>query len=406
MRLWAVKAILWKELLDLSRDYKTLAYVVVLPLVALPGLAIFSGGLYSAQSMDVYIVDEDGSEISSLFAEGLAEYLESGLPGVAVNVEILSGVEGFDTPFGSIAVVIPEGFSRGLEDLDGRVSIRLVVTPGSPLAGQVASLVEGYASLFEEAVVESRVSRLAEAAGVEVDVERLLDPLEVEREYIGFGGGAAGARGEAVAMSARVVAFSLFFVVNPAIVFVSDSIVGERERRTLEKLLLTGASRLEILVGKVAAAAALGLAAAAADSLALVAFFTLSGFSLLLSPLLVASWAASSALLVILTAGITAFISARSETIRSAQSGSFIVLMVALAIYFSALVVDYSRLPAWLSILLQAIPFTHASLAVIKASVGDLAATTIHMAVLTGFTALFIAAAAREFSSERIILLR
>ncbi|WP_062662618.1 hypothetical protein [Aeropyrum camini] len=59
MRLWSVKTILWKELLDLSRDYKTLAYVVVLPLVALPGLALFSGGLYSAQSIDVYIVDAD-----------------------------------------------------------------------------------------------------------------------------------------------------------------------------------------------------------------------------------------------------------------------------------------------------------------------------------------------------------
>ncbi|WP_062662616.1 ABC transporter permease [Aeropyrum camini] len=265
---------------------------------------------------------------------------------------------------------------------------------------------EGYTSQFERAVVESRVSRLADAAGVEVDVDNLLDPLEVEREYIGFGGGAAGARGEAVAMSARVVAFSLFFVVNPAIVFVSDSIVGERERRTLEKLLLTGASRLEILAGKMAAAAALGLAAAAADSLALVAFFALSGFGLLLTPLLVVSWAASSTLLVVLTAGITAFISARSETIRSAQSGSFIVLMIALAIYFSALVVDYSRLPFWISIALQAIPFTHASLAVIKASVGDLMATTLHMTVLAGFTALFIAAAAREFSSERIILLK
>lgn len=76
MRLWSVKTILWKELLDLSRDYKTLAYVVVLPLVALPGLALFSGGLYSAQSIDVYIVDADGSELSSLFAEGLSRYLE------------------------------------------------------------------------------------------------------------------------------------------------------------------------------------------------------------------------------------------------------------------------------------------------------------------------------------------
>ncbi|MCE4604596.1 MAG: ABC transporter permease subunit [Aeropyrum sp.] len=405
MRHSVVRAILWKELLDLSRDYKTLAYVILLPLLALPGLAVFAGGLYSTQSVVVYIVDEDGSGVSRAFVEGLAEFLGRGVGGVSVEVRMAGSLEG--VPVTSVAIVVPQGFGSSLESIDGRAEVRVLVLPGSPAADRVVSAVNSYVFRFERALVEHRIGVLAERAGLAVDAPGFLDPLSVRREFWIVGGpGGGGAVAEEVALSARVVAFSLFFVVNPAIVFVSDSIVGERERKTLEKLLLTRATRLEVLTGKILATTVLGVAAAAADSIALVSFFALSGYGLALSPLLVLVWALSAILLVLLTAGISAVISVRSETIRSAQSGSFLVLMVALAIYFSSLAVDFTALPRSVLIALQVIPFTHASLAVFSAVYGDLGDVALHLAVLALSAALFLLVAARSFSGERVVMFR
>ncbi len=130
------------------------------------------------------------------------------------------------------------------------------------------------------------------------------------------------------------------------------------------------------------------------------------GYGLALSPLLVLVWALSAILLVLLTAGISAVISVRSETIRSAQSGSFLVLMVALAIYFSSLAVDFTALPRSVLIALQVIPFTHASLAVFSAVYGDLGDVALHLAVLALSAALFLLVAARSFSGERVVMFR
>jgi ABC-2 type transport system permease protein len=392
------RVVFWKEVKDLSRDYKTLAYVVLLPLVALPGMALLSGGLYTAQTVTVGIIDMDGSEASKRFVEGLAGYLRGA--GLGANVVVVVGEPG------DFTVVVREGFGDAVSSIDGTGFIEVSYVPGSPLAEVLESAVRSYVASFERRLVEARVQALSGLAGVEVDVEGLLDPVEV---YVGFRaptGEPVGGEARVAAFSARIIAFSLFFVVNPAIVFMSDAVVGERERRSLERLLSSPAKPSEILAGKMAASMLLSLAAAVADSVAIVVFFVLSGTRVEVGALMAAAWAVSTMLLVALTSALVAAVSAWSGSTRSAQSASFTIMMVALAVYFSSLVVDISSLPPWARAALLAIPFTHASLAIYSASFGDLGGLAAHLAAMAVFAALFAAAAVKVFKPERLVAFR
>ena len=392
------RIILWKEIKDLSRDYKTLVYVVFMPLIALPGMAILSGGLYTAQEVTVGVIDMDRSGESRLFVRGLVEYLSS--RGFGANVKIVEGVRG------DFTIIVEQGFGEAVRMLDGTATVTLLYVPGSPLFQSIESTVRSYIAAFERAIVENRIEDLASRAGVEVDPQLLLDPVKVEVGFRSPAGEPVGREAGALAFSSKIIAFSLFFVVNPAIVFMSDAIVGEKERRSLERLLVAPASRVEILVGKMAASMMLGLAAAAADSVAIVGFFILSGTPVNVSIMVIAAWIASTFLLVVLTSSLVAIISSRSGSLRSAQAGSFTVMMVALAIYFSSLVVDVDSLPGWVKSAMLAIPFTHASLAIYRASFQDIESMALHLAALAAFSIIFILLALKSFESERLVAYR
>ena len=398
-----IRVVLWKELKDLSRDYKTIVYVVVMPLLALPGLAILSGGLYSAQNINVVIVDLDGTSLSRGFAEGLASYIESAPLGASLTVrfsdEQPSGLAGF-------TVVIRSGFSDGVSRLDGQAVVEVYYVPGVAAMETLEALVRSYVSSFERSIVESRVEALSKAAGIGVDTRALLDPIVVSRGYRTPSGAVAGEEARIVAFSAKVIAFSLFFVVNPAIVFMSDAIVGEKERRSIERLLTSPVSRRDLLAGKMAASAILSSGAAVADSLALIAFFILYGSKLSANVLLLASWIASVALLILMTSALVSIVASRSNTMRSAQAGSFAIMMIALAIYFSSFIVDYDSLPGSIKMMLSLIPFTHASLAVYRASLGEVTGVIFHIALLAAFTAGFAYLAYKSFQPEKLVAFR
>jgi ABC-2 type transport system permease protein len=61
------RVVLWKELLDLSRDYRTIVAVVVLPLISLPSLALLAGFLAASQSVSVAVIIEDEKAFDASF---------------------------------------------------------------------------------------------------------------------------------------------------------------------------------------------------------------------------------------------------------------------------------------------------------------------------------------------------
>ncbi len=396
------KLVLWKELLDLSRDYRTLAAVILLPLVSLPSLAIFSGLLYTSQTASIIIVLEPGEPLE--VGEKLSQLVREEASHLRLNVNITvsrSVLEGAD-----VLVVIPRGFYENISRIDGQGVVRISRLVGSPASDMAYQAIQWALYRLSLDIVDERIRRLSEEAGVKVDPGAFRSPVLMATGYHLAGGAPAGLGEAEVAFTARILAFSLFFVVYPAIVFMSDSIVGERERRTIEKLLVTPLSRRDILVGKMAASIILGMVAALADSLAILAFFYLAGGVLRLSPPLAFSWLVSAFGLMALTSAITSIVASRSATVRSAQMSSTVILVVAMAVYFSALIVDLTKIPELPSMILQLIPFTHAALALYWVSTGALGAAFKHLAILYVLTAVLAYASVKAFNSEKLLLLR
>ena len=397
------RVVLWKELLDLSRDYRIIVAVVVLPLVSLPSLALLAGFLATSQMASLAVIVED--EKAFAVAEKLSNLIEERARrlGVHVNVTLTGdpGVVGAD-----VRVTVPRGFYENLTRLDGQAVVVISKLVGSPASDIVYRATLESLHDISVGVVNERIRRLADIANVTVDPESLRNPILVSIGYHLAGGAPAGEVQAEVAVTARILQFSLFFVAYPAIVFMSDAVVGERERRTIEKLLVAPISRGGILAGKMAAATVLGLLAALADSIALLAFFYLALGALKISLVVALAWILSSLVTITVTVAIATIIASRSETVRSAQVMSSVVVVIAMAVYFSALIVDLTKIPAWISAVLQIIPFTHSALAVHWASLGDLNNTLKHLAILTLYQLALSYISVRTFSSEKLILIR
>lgn len=395
--------VLWKELLDLSRDYKTIAAVVLLPLVSLPSIALLAGFLTASQLATVVIVVED--ERSLGIAESLGNLVKAKAGGLGLQVNVTIAREA-GVALGDVVLLIPRGFYENISRLNGQATVsisRLIGSTASDLAYR--AVMEALYELSQR-IVDSRIEELALRANVTVNLRAFKNPILVYTGYHLASGAPTGEAQAEAAVTARILQFSLFFVAYPAIIFMSDAIVGERERRTIEKLLASPLSRRGILLGKMAAASTLGIIAALADSLGLLLFFYLTLGTLRISPIVALAWILASIATILVTIAISTIIASRSESVRSAQIMSSIVVMVAMAIYFSALLVDLTKIPVWISTLLQLIPFTHSALVVQWASLGDLGMMVVHLATLAVFLAILSYLSIKAFDSERLILLR
>jgi len=50
----ALRTVIWRELIDIGRDRRALALMILIPLVGLPLMALIASGLSSAQVVTVY----------------------------------------------------------------------------------------------------------------------------------------------------------------------------------------------------------------------------------------------------------------------------------------------------------------------------------------------------------------
>ena len=71
------RAIVWKELLDLGRDKRTLFSIALLPMLLLPLLGVLTTLLQQEQPVGIGIVIEDDSSYISYFVNRLEKWLEA-----------------------------------------------------------------------------------------------------------------------------------------------------------------------------------------------------------------------------------------------------------------------------------------------------------------------------------------
>ena len=341
MRFDFVRHMAYKELLGTFRDRRAIASNLLLPLLVLPvvmfGLPLAMGGLFQREAetvseLAVYGGDHLPAELVAMIEAQHAELVPVADPMRAVQ-------EG-DFPAGLSAD------ERFLERLAAgeRAPVTVYSKPGNMRselnAGKITSAIQQY----QQSVV---AERLAEA-GLDPEV---LEPIAITT---------VDARAEPERASGIMSWMIPFFLAIWALIggqmTAIDATAGERERGTLEVLLVAPVKRIEVVAGKAIATMATGLTAAtmaivgylvgglilrsiiAADpELAEVGAMMLGSMSidLVTIGLLLISAILLSALLATLLMGITMFAKSFKEAQSYVAPLSLVLILPLVALQFS-----------------------------------------------------------------------
>jgi len=400
--------IVWKETKDMFRDLRTLSIIAVLPLLIMPLMGLSSIYLQRFQYGVAVVVDNDRASAtignatftSSDIANALARRLS--LNGFTVYRE--ESVKDFD-----VEVVIPRGFINNLTSLTSQALIKVVKRVGSSKAEVAISLVNAVASDLVRKVANAKVMLLASLANISVKTESVIYPVVLSIGLVGPYGGATTPEEDIRARISRLISFSLIFVTTPSIAFITDSIIGEKERKTFEALLSTPVPRYSVVLGKVLSSSLVGLVAGLSDATGLLLFFAIPsviyGVNLLgyLTPSIVATHASAVYISVLASLAMIMPIIIRTGSYRASQAASLSIIGVSSIVFFISLYVDLPNLLPLVKYILYVIPYTHAVIMIRNAVMGLAVNSIIHGLIALAESSGLLLLSVKLFNDERII---
>jgi len=305
-----------KELRDALRDRRTMLMVLLSsvamgPLMLVLMSVLFSDLEKSAESREIQVV---GIE----HAPTLRNYLERAAMNV-VTAPADHERQIKDSKLAAAVLVVPADFEPRLARGE-RAVVEVVTSSGNQRAQAAVRRLTGLMRGFND---ERRLLALA-AHGVSA---RVLQAVEVEERDLAD----TGSRGSQ--LSFIVAFFVLSAVIYGCFTAALDTTAGERERGSLEPLLMTPASPLSLALGKWAAVSAVGMAIAV-----LSCFSFLPGQWLMQSDVLSAMFRFGPpealwflALLLPLAgalSGLLMAVAVHSRTVKEAQAGVTVVLLL------------------------------------------------------------------------------
>jgi sodium transport system permease protein len=250
-----------KEFLDTLRDRRTLIMMIVVPILLFPILFTVVNRLQSSvmqreqeKSLEVGLINQDAGNDLVAFLEGR----------VGLNVRHMEDVDEITALIREdelqVGIVIEEGFTSQVESLQsGRVRVMYSATKLT-VKDRIDRELDQYVDRKMLARIEEQGFDPAFIKPVE------LVPVNVATAQEVMGKLAGGL------LPYLFVIFCFMGAMYPAI----DLFTGEKERKTLETILTTPVSRLEILIGKMAVIVSTGLLSAILAIVGLFAAFQLS----------------------------------------------------------------------------------------------------------------------------------
>lgn len=315
-----------KEIMDALRDRRTLLRLLVPAVLMGPLLLLAVSGLISsledrAEKHEVLVAGMEHAPSLRNYLERQTYTIKTAPPDYEARLHASTLLEP--------VLVIKPSFERDL--LEGeRPTVELVSDSANQRAGAGLPPLQRLMAGFNR---ERATLNLA-LRGVSTD---LLQPVEVQERDL------ASVQARATRMTAIIPMFIIMAVLYGALTAALDSTAGERERGSLEPLLMNPVQHLALVTGKWCAVATLGMAVALISSLSFVpAQWFLKSDSLQAmfrfgAPEVIAFWL----LQLPLAAGLGAVLMAlaiRSKTFKEAQAGSgLIITLVALSPMISML---------------------------------------------------------------------
>ncbi|MFG6458968.1 ABC transporter permease [Roseateles sp. BYS96W] len=315
--MWIVFA---KELADALRDRRTLLRILVPALLMGPLLLLALSGLIA--SFETQAEKREVVVYGKQHGPTLVNFIERQSYTVKLSVSGNAGRQVYEAQLrdGKVTaplLVIPEDFEAKLRRGESPV-VEIVSDSANQRASASVGALRGLLRGFNQ---ERAALNLA-MRGVSVE---LLEPIDIEERDLASG------QARAARLTSIIPMFIIMAVLYGALSAALDSTAGERERGSLEPLLMNPAPHSAIVVGKWGAVALLGMAVALLSSLSFVpAQWLLKSDSLQamfqfgLGEVL-AFWL----LQIPLAAGLSALLMAlaiRSKTFKEAQAGSTLVV--------------------------------------------------------------------------------
>lgn len=403
----AVYVVIWKEIKDMVRDIRTLAAIALLPLFMLPLMSVTSLYAQGLQPGRVSIINYDESVgcignisfTSARFVNEIADEL------VRNGYTVTYG----EAPDVDATIIVRDGFIRNLTSLTDRAALEIIKSLRSTKADQVENIVAGFVSNYNYVVATLKVLELGSMAGVDVSADSVLNPIQTQVTVVGAGGVPVGYEEALKVYVARFLAFSLIFVTTPSTAYITDSVIGEKERKTLEALLSTPVPRPTLIIGKIVSTSLIGLITGFTNALGLLLFayvpsliYGVSLFHLLPFNVMVAHFTAIY-LSVLSSLALVAPVVIRSGSYRAAQAFSMVVISIASIVFFISLYVDIEQLSGLYKVLLYVIPYTHASLFIKYTALNMPQDASLHLTALITTISALIYLTIKLFNEERII---
>lgn len=237
MNLKHIRLVWLKEILDTIRDRRTLVTMIVVPLVLMPLLVLGPNLLRLSQEESRVLETQDIAIINAESAPQLVSEIEQN-PGLAI-VEVENPEQAIQDEEIAALLVIPEGFEIAIENetTPEAISIQFKVSNSKSEAalGKFSSILDAY----EREVVSSRL--------VERGLSRdLVTPFDVRRVNVASASEASG-----FFLSFLLPLFLVLWAAVGGAQTAIDHSVGEKERGTLESLLVSPPKRSAFVVGKV-----------------------------------------------------------------------------------------------------------------------------------------------------------
>lgn len=403
----SVYVVVWKELKDMLRDIRTLAAIAFLPLLILPLMSLTSIYAQGLQPGYVALINYDKTSGSvggvNITSEDILKEISEALEKNGLHVIYGASANADAT------IIIKEGFAKNLTSLTERARLEIIKTLGSSKADQVENIVLNLINDLNFRLASLKVIELSDIAGLNVSVDSVLRPVEAQVSVVGVGGAPVSYEEAIKVYISRFLSFSLIFVTTPSTAYITDSVIGEKERKTLEALLSTPVPRHALIIGKVVSTSLIGLLTGFTNALGLLLFayvpsliyginlFYLIPGSVMLAHFIAIYFSVLSSLALVTPAVI------RSGSYRAAQASSMIIISVATIVFFISLYVDIEQLSDVFKWLLYLIPYTHASLFIKFVALGMLREALTHLTILLLVIAGLMYVSIKLFNEERII---
>jgi len=240
MNINRIRAIAWKEILQIRRDMRSIIIVVAMPVILM--LAFGYGVSFDIKHLPVYVFDRENSQQSRDLIQRFSSSEYFHLRGSVDNYRDL--VRAIDSGDCQLGIVIPSDFSRKLGE-GGAVSVQAIVDGTD---GNSANVGMGYA----EAVVLG-YSQKVQLDWMQHRGQRVMDPPIAVAARTWFN--------EDLESVANIVPGVVAIVMAVVGTFLTSlTIAREWERGTMEQLISTPVSPLELMIGKLLPYLVIGVA--------------------------------------------------------------------------------------------------------------------------------------------------